>query len=297
MPRNIEATLAWLAPGVFVVLWASGFIGARLGLPHVEPLTFLALRMAAVVVLLAGVIVVTRPRWPGRVAVGHSAVAGLLMHGGYLGGTFVAIGKGMPVGLTALVVGLQPILGSTLANRVLGERVTPRQWGGLVLGVLGVYLIVQDKTGGSAGLGAWIAAVTALLSITAGTLYQKRHGGEIDWRPGLLVQYGAAGLMFAAGAFLFETRVVSWTGELVFALAWLVLVLSLGAVWLLYFLIRRAAATRISSLFYLTPPTAAVMAWALFDQRLGPAAMVGMAVCAAAVFLVNAPSRTSGKTI
>jgi drug/metabolite transporter (DMT)-like permease len=295
MPRKTEALVALLAPGVFVVLWASGFIGARLGLPHVEPLTFLTLRMAAVVALMAVVIAVTRPPWPGVAAIRHSMIAGLLMHGGYLGGVFVAIDHKLPVGLTALIVGLQPILVSTLANRFFGERVTPRQWGGLALGILGVYLIVQDKTAGEqAGALAWAAVVTALLSITGGTLYQKRHGGDIDWRSAFLVQYASAGAVFAAGAVLFETRAVEWTGELVFALAWLVLVLSLGAVWLLYFLIRRAAASRISSLFYLTPPATAVMAWALFGERLGPVALVGMAVCVAGVFLVNATPRTAG---
>lgn len=295
MPRKTEALVTLLAPGVFVVLWASGFVGARLGLPHAGPLTFLTLRMGAVVALMAVVITVTRPSWPGGAAIRHSVVAGLLMHGGYLGGVFVAIDHRLPVGLTALIVGLQPILVSTLANRVLGERVTARQWGGLALGILGVYLIVQDKTAGEqAGALAWAAVVTALLSITAGTLYQKRHGGEIDWRSAFLVQYAAAGTLFTAGAFLFETRVVEWTGEFVFALAWLVLVLSLGAVWLLYFLIRRAAASRISSLFYLTPPATAVMAWALFGERLGPVALVGMGVCVAGVFLVNVKARTAG---
>ncbi|MDC7788099.1 DMT family transporter [Rhodoplanes sp. TEM] len=294
MPRRIESVVALLAPGVFVVLWASGFVGARLGLPYVEPLTFLTLRMAGVIVLMALVIAVTRPAWPSARAVGHSVVSGLLMHGGYLGGVFVAIDHKLAVGLTALIVGLQPILVSTLANRVLGERVTPRHWAGLALGIVGVYLIVQDKTvGGEADTIAWIAIVTALLSITSGTLWQKRHGGEIDWRPAFLVQYGAAGAVFAAGAALFETGRIEWTGELVFALAWLVLVLSLGAIWLLYFLIRRAAASRISSLFYLTPPATAVMAWALFDERLGPVALAGMAICVAGVFLVNVRLRTT----
>lgn len=292
MPRTLETLLARVAPAVFVVLWASGFIGARLGLPHVEPLTFLTLRMGAVVLLMALVVAITRPAWPDRSALGRSAVSGLLMHGGYLGGVFIAIDHKLAVGLTALIVGLQPILLSTLANRVLGETVTPRQWAGLALGIVGVYLIVQDKTaGGEADLIAWIAIITALLSITAGTLWQKRHGGAIDWRPAFLIQYAAAGAVFAAGAFLFETRRVEWTGELVFALAWLVLVLSLGAIWLLYFLIRRGSASRISSLFYLTPPATAVMAWALFDERLGAVALAGMALCVAGVGIVNAAAR------
>jgi drug/metabolite transporter (DMT)-like permease len=195
--------------------------------------------------------------------------------------------RGLPAGLSALVVSLQPVLTSTLANRMLGERVIPRQWFGLLLGLAGVYLVLHDKTAGNASLAAWAAAGIALLGITVGTLYQKRFGGGVDWRPAFLIQYGAAGLLYALGAFLFETRAVNWTAEFLFALAWLVFVLSFGAVWLLYFLIRRTALARVASLFYLTPPFTALMAWALFDERLAPLALIGMAVCVAAVFLVS----------
>jgi drug/metabolite transporter (DMT)-like permease len=186
-----------------------------------------------------------------------------------------------------LVVSLQPILTSTLANRLLGERVTPRQWLGLGLGVIGVYLVVHGRTEGEAPLIAWIAASVGLVGITIGTLYQKRFGSGIDWRSGFFVQYAAAGLLFGLAALAFETRQVQWSGELVIALAWLVFVLSFGAIWLLYFLIKRQAATRVVSLFYLTPPFTALMAYALFDERLGLLALAGMAVCAAGVALVN----------
>ena len=177
---------------------------------------------------------------------------------------------------------------STLANRWLGERVVARRWLGLALGLAGVYLVLQAKieTGEATPL-AWIAATVALSGITVGTLYQKRFGGGIDWRPALCIQYAAAGLLFSLGALAFETRVVHFTPQFLFALGWLVLVLSLGAVWLLYFLIRRAAATRVVSLFYLTPPVTALMAWALFDERLAPLSLLGMAVCVTGVFLVN----------
>jgi drug/metabolite transporter (DMT)-like permease len=180
------------------------------------------------------------------------------------------------------------VLTSTVANRWLGERVVARQWCGLALGLAGVYLVLEAKiaTGEATPL-AWLAATVALVGITVGTLYQKRFGGGIDWRPALCIQYTAAGVLFSLGALAFETRVVHFTPQFLFALGWLVLVLSLGAVWLLYFLIRRAAATRVVSLFYLTPPVTAVMAWALFDEKLAPLALVGMAVCVAGVFLVN----------
>jgi drug/metabolite transporter (DMT)-like permease len=275
------------APGVFVVLWASGFIGAKFGLPYAEPLTFLTLRMALVASLIGIVIVLTCPPWPGRAGIVHSAITGIFVHGLYLGGVFVSLQHHLPAGLVALVVSLQPILTTTLANRWLGERVVPRQWAGLLLGIAGVALIVQGKAAGETTAIGWIAAVVALIGMTIGTLYQKHYGGLIDWRPGFLIQYAAAGAMLGIGALLFETRSVTWTAEFVFALAWLVFVLSFGAIWLLYFLIRRQAAARVLSLFYLTTPVTALMAYYAFGERLEPLALFGMAVCVAGVFLVN----------
>ena len=288
MPRTFEDVAIFAAPGVFVVLWASGFIGAKLGLPYAEPLTFLALRMFGVVVLLGLFMLIAGAKWPGREGALDSYVTGVLMHALYLGGVYISIAKGLPAALSALVVGLQPLLTSTIANRLLGERVAPRQWVGLVLGLSGVYLVVQDKaTVGAATPLAWIAAVVGLVAITIGTVYQKRFGSGIDWRPAMFIQYAAAGILFALGATAFESRSVRWTPEFLFALGWLVFVLSFGAIWLLYFLIRRAAATRVVSLFYLTPPVTALMAWSLFGERLAPLALVGMAVCVAGVFLSN----------
>jgi drug/metabolite transporter (DMT)-like permease len=295
MPRTLEDAAIFAAPGVFVVLWASGFIGAKLGLPYADPLTFLALRMFGVVVLLGLFVLIAGAKWPGRDGALDSYVTGVLMHALYLGGVYISIAKGLPAALSALVVGLQPLLTSTIANRLLGERVVPRQWIGLVLGLVGVYLVVQDRaTVGAATPLAWIAAVVGLVAITIGTVYQKRFGTGIDWRPAMFIQYAAAGILFALGATAFETRTVRWTPEFLFALGWLVFVLSFGAIWLLYFLIRRAAATRVVSLFYLTPPVTALMAWSLFGERLAPLALVGMAVCVAGVFLVN--WRVDGKS-
>jgi drug/metabolite transporter (DMT)-like permease len=288
MPRSFEEAAVFAAPAVFVLLWSSGFIGAKLGLHDAEPLTYLALRMLGVLALLSVIIVLTRPKWPNSRGVAHSAATGLMVHGLYLGGVFVAISNGLPAGLAALFASLQPLLTSTIANRWLGERVVARQWLGLVLGLVGVYLVLHDKTGsGGATPFAWMAVTVAVIGITIGTLYQKRFGGGIDWRPALLIQYAAAGLLFAIGAFGWETRVVHWTGEFIFALTWLIVVLSLGAVWLYYFMIRRAAATRVVSLFYLTPPVTALMAFALFGEKLSSLALAGMAVCVTGVFLVN----------
>jgi drug/metabolite transporter (DMT)-like permease len=288
MPHKRENLVIYAAPALFVVLWASGFIGAKFGLPYVEPLTFLTIRMIAVVALLAILAVVTRPTWPDMLGIRHSIVAGLLVHGVYLGGVFVSIDRRLPAGLSALIVSLQPVLTSTIANRYLGERVVARQWVGLVLGIAGVYLVVADKTvAGEATALGWAAAVCALIGITVGTLYQKRFGGGIDWRAALIIQYSAAGALFALGSILFESQRIEWTIELIAALAWLILVLSLGAVWLLYFLIRHSAATRVTSLFYLTPAVTALMAWLMFGERLGVLALVGMGVCVTGVFLVN----------
>jgi len=293
MPRNFDDFVAFAAPGIFVLLWSSGFVFAKLGLAYAEPLTFLALRMAGVVTLLAVIIALTRPKWPNRAGIVHSALTGLMVHGLYLGGVFVAIGNGVSAGLAALIVSLQPLLTSTIANRWLGERVVARQWLGLALGLCGVYLVLHEKTAiaGATPL-AWCALVAALLGITVGTLYQKRFGGGMDWRPSLAVQYAAAGLLFVIGAFAFETRVIHWTPQFCIAIGYLALVLSFGAIWLLYYLIRRAAATRVTSLFYLVPPTTALIAWAWFGERLPPLALAGMAVTVAAVALVNwQPSR------
>jgi drug/metabolite transporter (DMT)-like permease len=275
------------APAVFVVLWASGFIGAKFGLPYAEPMTFLTVRMGAVVLVMGLIIVLTRPAWPSRAGMLHSAVTGLFVHGCYLGGVFVAIDHKLPAGFTALVVSLQPVLTSTLANRLIGERVTAQQWLGLVLGVAGVYLVVHGHTAGDAPPIAWAAATVGLIGMTIGTLYQKRFGGGIEWRTGFLFQYLAAFTLFLLAAATTETMRVQWTGEFVFAVAWLVFGLSLGAIWLLYFLIQHRAAARVVSLFYLTPPFTALMAWLLFSERLAALSLVGMAVCVAGVALVN----------
>jgi drug/metabolite transporter (DMT)-like permease len=285
--RSLSDVAIFCAPALFVVLWASGFVGAKLGLPYAEPMTFLAIRMGAVVVLIAIVTAVTRPVWPNSAGVVHSIITGLLVHGCYLGGVFFSIDHKLPAGLSALVVSLQPVLTSTLANRLLGEPVAFRQWLGLGLGLLGVYFVVHDRASGEAPVIAWIGATVALIGMTAGTLYQKRFGAVIDWRPGFLIQYAAACILFSILAFVFETRAVQWTAEFAIAVAWLVFALSFGAVWLLYFLIRRQAATRVVSLFYLTPPFTALMAWLMFGETLSGLAIVGMAVCAAGVALVN----------
>ena len=289
MSRAIASLQGVGVPALFVVLWSTGFIGARLGLPHAGPLTFLALRFGLAAALLALAALATRAPWPRRpVEVGYYAVAGLLVHAVYLGGVFVGISLGVEAGVSALIVGLQPLLTAALAGVLLGERVALRQWAGLGLGLLGVALVLARKLGQGPGdaLGG-LACVAALLGITAGTLYQKRHCAGMDLRTGGAVQFAAACLATALPALLFEDTCIAWTGGFVFALLWLVLVLSLGAVSLLYLLIRRGAAAQVASLFFLVPPCTALIAWPLFGEKLGPLALIGMVLTAAGVVLAS----------
>jgi drug/metabolite transporter (DMT)-like permease len=276
------------APALFVLLWSTGFIGARYGMPYIEPLTFLAVRMVFVVVIMAAIALLAGARRPKANEVGHSLVAGSLVHGLYLGGVFTAISQGVPAGISALIPGLQPIVTSTLASRFMGEKVTRLQLVGLALGLVGVLLVLHDRSVLLAGSAlGWAASILSLIGITIGTLYQKRYCGGIDWRAGNLVQYIGAGVLFTLGAFAFETREIHWTGELIFAMAWLVLVLSIAAVGLMYWLIRRSAAIGFASLFYLVPVVTAFFAYILFGERLDSISILGMAICAGGVALVN----------
>ncbi len=276
------------APVLFVVLWSSGFIGARYGLPYIEPMTFLTVRMALVVLVFAAIALIARASWPSRIEVGHSLVAGALVHGLYLGGVFVAISQGVPTGISALIPGMQPIVISTIANRWMGEKVTRLQWLGLGLGLIGVLLVLHEREIMLAGsILGWAASFASLIGIALGTLYQKRFCGEIDWRTGNLVQYAGATALFLLAAFAFETRAIHWTGELIFALAWLVFVLSVAAIGLMYWLIRRWAATGFASLFYMVPALTALLAFLLFGERLDTLSVAGMVVCAVGVVLVN----------
>ena len=287
MKNDFEEFAARAAPAVFVVLWSTGFIATKYVINNAEPLSYLAIRMAIVVGLMAIIVAIVRPKWPDRLGIFHSAVAGILVHGFYLGGTAVAIAHSIPAGLSALIPGLQPILTSTLANRWLGERVTPLQWAGLLLGLGGVVLILHNRPmSGEAGWG-WLASGVSLVSITLGTLYQRRYCNHIDWRAGNLVQYTTVTIFFGVGAWLFENNVVHWTMEFTLALVWLAVVLSIGSIGLLYWLIRHQAATSVASLFYLVPAVTSLMAYVLFGERLDAVAISGMAACAAAVLLVN----------
>lgn len=278
---------ARLAPALFVLLWSTGFIGTKYALEGAEPFTMQTVRMLSVVVMLGILAAIVRPTWPDRVGVMHSVVASILVHGFYLGGTAVAIAHSVPAGLSALIPGLQPVLTSTLANRFLGEKVAPMQWLGLLLGLGGVMLVLHNRSfEGQSAIG-WAASGVSLVSITIGTLYQKRFCSHIDWRAGNLIQFATVSVFFAIGAFLFESRVIHWTPTFMFSIGWLAIVLSVGSIGLLYWLIRQSAATQVASLFYLVPGVTALMAYILFDERLDALSITGMVVCAAGVVLVN----------
>ena len=276
-------------PLLFVVLWSTGFIGAKLGLPDCEPLTLLSLRYAAVLVLMGAVALATRAPWPAdRMQWLHIGVSGLLIHAVYLGGVFTAIRLGLPAGVTALVVGLQPVLTALGAGLFLRERVGTTQWAGLALGLAGVVLVVANKVaGGPSAASLLVPAVIALVGITAGTLYQKRFCASFDLRTGSVIQFLPCLVATALLASQRETMVVHWTPAFVFALGWLVLVLSVGAVSLLNVLIRSGSAVNVASLFYLTPPTTALIAWAMFGETLTGLALAGMALAVAGVWLAR----------
>lgn len=286
-----QPTLGVVAPALFVLFWSTGFIGAKYGVPYAEPFTFLFVRWAIAFVLLLGLSLVMRATFPRRPAdIGHVAISGLLLHAGYLGGVFYAIDRGMPAGLSSLIVGLQPILTAVLAQTMLRERVTARQWSGLALGFAGVGLVVEEKATAAldhpiAG-SAFVAIAIGLLSTTAGTLYQKRFVRTVDLTAGATIQYLAAGVVMGVMAFSFESMRIEWTGRFVFALGWLIVVLSLGAVLLLLRLIRENSVSRISSVLYLVPPMTALEAYLLFDERLGLVAVFGMLCVVAGVALV-----------
>ncbi len=276
------------APLLFVLLWSTGFIGAKFGLPHAEPLSFLLIRYLLVISLMCLVALAMRAPWPKDARQWfHIGISGLLVHGVYLGGVFIAISKGLPAGVTSLVVGIQPLFTAVGAGWLLNEAVLARQWLGLVLGFVGVALVVSGKLGSGFGLEALWPALAALAGITLGTLYQKRFCHSFDWRTGAIAQFLPTAVATAVVVALTENFRVEWVPEFIFALSWLVLVLSVGAISLLNMLIRRGSAVNLASLFYLVPPCTALIAWLLFDERLAGMALAGMALAVWGVYLAR----------
>jgi drug/metabolite transporter (DMT)-like permease len=282
-------------PLAFVLLWSTGFIVAKYAAPHAPPLTFLLWRFAVVVAVLLPVIWISGARWPARPSQWlHVAVAGVLLQAVYLGGVWFAIARGMPAGVSALIVGAQPLVTALLVGAVgaRGERASRRQWLGLLLGFAGIALVLSGRlTLEGAGPLAIAVNVLALAGITIGTLYQKRFAGATDLRTGTAIQFAASFAVLWPIAWALEPQPVQFSAAFWLALAWSVIGLSLVAMSLLLVMIRRGRATEVASLMYLTPPTTALLAWILFGEALGLAAWIGVLVTMAGVALVLSGGR------
>ncbi|MFN3889156.1 MAG: DMT family transporter [Beijerinckiaceae bacterium] len=279
-------------PAIFVFFWSTGFIGGKLGLQSAAPFTFLLYRFLIVIAMLLPLAILWRAPWPRPGALLPIAVGGVLVHAGYLGAVFAGLSFGVEAGVGALMAGLQPVLTAVFAAPFLGEHVSARQWAGLVLGFVGVTLVVWEKLG--LGLGTPLGMFFSFMSVvfmTAGTLWQKKFGGAMDLRTGSIVQFAASALVVAPLAWLEGFR-VEWTPSFIFALGWLCLVLSVGTITVLLVLIRRGAAAEVASLFFLVPPTTAVLAWLIFGEKLAALSFVGMALVVVAVAMVTWKKRT-----
>ncbi|MGH6763890.1 MAG: DMT family transporter [Phyllobacterium sp.] len=277
-------------PALFVVLWATGFIGARYAMPYIEPFLFLTLRFCLAALILATWLLFTGASKPDPRSAFHAVLAGCLIHGVYLGAVFWAIRHGMPAGMSALVVGLQPLITALAAGLLLRERIEPRHWAGLAIGFAGVAMVLSPKLAVSAD-GITPATVTAslisVLAISIGTVWQKRFAGGIDLKCGTTLQYVGAAFFTGIASMLFETHQVIWSLPLVLSMGWLVFGLSIGAILLLMILIREGAVSKVASLFYLVPGVTAVMAYVLFGETLTPIQLAGMVLTTFGVALAT----------
>lgn len=295
MSSSSSPLLIALLCGLFVLLWSTGFIGAVWGLPYAEPWTFLTLRFGIVVAVTLPFALIFKFEWPRSWRqVLNVALVGLFMHGIYLGCAFVSMSRGLPAGLSALLAALQPLFAAVLVGPFLGERVSVRQLTGFFLGLAGVALVLSEKLEGGATVGyfegfdlwAVIFGLGAPLAMTAAVVIQKRFNTAVDIKSGTLIQYGAAFVFALLLSLLFEERSVEWNGDFIFALGWLVVMLSFGAVSLLMLLLRLGEAGRTSSLFYLVPPVTALEAYLFFGDTLTPLQLLGMAIAVLGVALV-----------
>ena len=285
-----------LIPFVFVWLWASGFIGARLGLEYAEPATLLSIRMVGNVMLFAALVWLLKRSIPKGKAFMHAFIVGVLIHGFYLGGSYLAIGSGMPAGLSSLLVGLQPIITALVMVGFSQQKFRLSQWLGLGLGFLGICLVLIgdiEWQNEDHRLFAFGTCMLALFGITFGTLYQKRFCQGTDIVGSAMVQYLAAGMLFAPVAMQFETGQVDWSIEFILTLLWLVVVLSCFAVLLLLYMVEHGAASSVASVFYLVPPVTAIQAWLMFGESFDALGGIGFAVAALAVYLVTRTPKIS----
>ncbi len=281
-------TLDRVAPPLFIFIWATGYIVAKLAAPYADPLTFLCWRYAGVVALMLALALAARAPWPSRRDMMHLALAGLGIQALYLGGVWVAIRQGLPAGTAALIVNLQPVLVAALAP-LIGERVAPRQWLGVALGLGGVVLVIWHKLNLGTSFGPpLLLCVMALLAITGGTLYQKRFVPHFDLRTGQAVQFAASLAATLPLAWALEPMRIEWNTQVLLAMAWSVLVLTAGGISLMFYMLRHGRVTAVSSTMYLVPSVTSVMAWLLFNETLGAQAIAGMVVTLMGVYLVVA---------
>lgn len=280
------------APALFVLLWSTGFIGIRYGIPYAPPFTFVAVRMMIASVLLAIISLLITKRFAHDLpTIGKSVLVGISIHGAYLGGCFYGIKQGMPAGITALICSLQPVLVSVFSSFFFQEKLSPRKWLGLGLGLAGLVLVIAPQLEGSGeqGLptGGVFAIFIALLGGTSGTLLQKKFGAGVEVLSGTSWQYVATGILMGSLAVILEGgEPITWNASFIFSLTWLIVALSIGAILILYFLLARSSASSVSSLYYLVPAVTAVEAYFLFGEEIGLVTAMGTLVTIAGVALV-----------
>ena len=285
----MHRTIIRIIPLIFVFLWSTGFIAAKYALPFIEPFYLLFIRMSLTIAVFLTLGMAFRVNLPSAAQSGHQIITGLLVHGAYLGGVFAAIKWGMPAGITAIIVGLQPVLTALLGWGVMGMRLLPVQWIGLGLGLAGIIVVVfttGQQTTVTINGPSLAAALIALLGISIGTLYQKRFGTGVNLIAGSVCQYIGAALITGTLTWMFEAQAVVWNPQLVYALIWLVFGLSVTAILLLMYMIREGEAAKVASFFYLVPPIAAIEAWILFNERMSVTSILAIGVTVLGVYLV-----------
>ena len=290
MTAPLSGLLSRIAPLLFVVLWSTGFVGSRMGAPYSEPMAFLTLRFGSVLLLLLVISLVQRARWPNPRQGFHAFVSGFLIHGLYLSGVFWAIDDGMPAGLFALMTGLQPVLTAFFAHLLLSERITRNHALGFILGLVGISMVLLPRLSAGAFSVTPTQILVSLVAVTAisfGTVYQKRFAANLDMRTATIWQYCAAALFCGGLSLLTESQTIIWSPDFIFALAWLVLVLSIGAIFLLLWLIEQGAVSNTASLFYLVPAVTATISYLLFAEPITPMQVLGMIVTALGVILAS----------
>ena len=290
-----------LAPGLFVFLWSTGFIGVKYGIPYAPPFYFIAVRMAIASLLLFIAISFLRRSQPlTRSILWPSTLIGLTLHGAYLGGCFFAVSRGMPAGVAALIVSLQPVLVSLFAAKYLNEPLKARAVSGLILGLAGLFVVVIPRINmtseNAISLVAVAASVIGLLGGTSGTILQKKYGGAIPTLAGTSIQYAATALVLLVLALLFEEPNITWSPEFIGALTWLVLALSFGAILLLFFLLSHGSAASVSSLYYLVPAVTAIIAYFMFDEHISVISLIGTAITVLGVWLVVGKQKETAPT-